>query len=233
MNLNNPTPGTNIVTVEDPVEYELHRVNQVEVHPEMGLTFPKILRAVLRQDPDIILIGEIRDRETTDIAVKAALSGHLVMSTLHTNDAASTITRLVDMGVDPFMVSSSILCICAQRLGRRLCPQCREPVEKPPQKKLLEVGFLKEDFTADLQLYQAHQEGCRQCTGGYRGRFAVLETLPVSAKLKRMIVEGKSVDEMKAQAKKEDMQTLRRVGILNAIRGVTSVEEVIRITLVD
>jgi len=178
------------------------------------------------------LVGEIRDKETADIAVKAALTGHLVLSTLHTNDAASTITRLVDMGIDPFMVSSSLLCICAQRLGRRLCPQCKQPVDDPPVEKLSDIGFLEADFE-DLELFEANLDGCARCSGGYRGRFPVLETLAMSHRLKRMVVEGAPVDAMKEQALAEGMVTLRRVGILNAIRGVTSVEEVLRITLDD
>lgn len=226
------TPDTNVTTVEDPVEYRMDGINQVPVNPKRGMTFAGALRSILRQDPDIVLVGEIRDKETADIAVKAALTGHLVLSTLHTNDAASTITRLVDMGVDPFMVSSSLLLICAQRLGRRICSHCRVKVEDPPQDKLLEMGFRDEDFQ-DLELYSANANGCPRCSGGYRGRFAVLETLVVSPRICRMIVEGRPADEIKIQALEEGMLTLRRVGLLNAIRGVTSVEEVLRITLDD
>ena len=224
------TPEINVTTVEDPVEYRMDGINQVPVNPKRGMTFSGALRSILRQDPDVVLVGEIRDKETADIAIKAALTGHLVLSTLHTNDAASTIIRLVDMGIDPFMVSSSVLCICAQRLGRRLCPHCRVPVEDPPREHLLSVGFMEEEFE-DLQLFTPNADGCHRCSKGYRGRFPVLETLPVSARLKRMIVEGRSSDELKAQSLEEGMLTLRRVGILNAIRGVTSVEEVLRITL--
>jgi len=226
-------PEVNVVTVEDPVEYRMDGINQVPVNPKRGLTFSGALRSILRQDPDIVLVGEIRDKETADIAVKAALTGHLVLSTLHTNDAASTITRLVDMGVDPFMVSSSVLCICAQRLGRRLCKKCRQPVTEPHYEHLRSIGFTEDELNGKLELFTANLEGCAHCSRGYRGRFAVLETLPMSNRLKRMVVDGASVDDMKQQALDEEMLTLRRVAILNAIRGTTSVEEVLRITLDD
>jgi len=225
------SPEVNVTTVEDPVEYRMDGVNQVSVNPKRGMTFAGALRSILRQDPDIVLVGEIRDKETADIAVKAALTGHLVLSTLHTNDAASTITRMIDMGVDPFMVSSSVLCICAQRLGRRLCTHCRVPVEDPPVEKLKGLGFLDSDFTPDLVLYSADPNGCRRCSRGYRGRFAILESMPMSQRLRRMVIEGRSSEEIKAQAIKEELLTLRRVGLLNVIRGVTSVEEVLRVTL--
>ena len=223
-------PEVNVVTVEDPVEYRMDGINQVPVNPKRGMTFSGALRSILRQDPDTVLVGEIRDKETADIAIKAALTGHLVLSTLHTNDAPSTITRLVDMGIDPFMVSSSILCVCAQRLGRRLCPHCRVPVEDPPRDHLVSIGFEQEDLE-ELQLYAASEKGCARCNKGYRGRFPVLETLPVSHAIKRLVIEGKSADDIRAVALDEGMLTLRRVGIMNAIRGVTSVEEVLRITL--
>jgi type IV pilus assembly protein PilB len=224
-------PTVNVTTVEDPVEYRMDGINQVPVNPKRGMTFAGALRSILRQDPDIVLIGEIRDKETADIAVKAALTGHLVLSTLHTNDASSTITRLVDMGIDPFMVSSSLLCIAAQRLGRRLCPHCREEADYPHE-RLLSVGFKEEDFDG-MQLFAAHPKGCPRCSGGYKGRFAVLETLPLTQRLCRMVVEGAAVDDMKRQALEEGMLTLRRVGVLNAMRGMTSLEEVLRITLDD
>ena len=221
-----------MTTVEDPVEYRMDGINQVPVNPKRGLSFAGALRSILRQDPDIVLVGEVRDKETADIAVKAALTGHLVLSTLHTNDASSTITRLVDMGIDPFMVSSSLLLICAQRLGRKLCKHCRTPVESPPHERLLEIGFREEDFE-DLHLFTANPRGCSRCNGGYRGRFPILETLPITQRLRRMVVEGASADELKAQAVDEGLLTLRRVGVLNAMRGITSVEEVLRITLDD
>jgi len=177
----------------------------------------------------VILIGEIRDKETADIAVKSALTGHLVLSTLHTNDAPSTITRLMDMGIDPFMVSSSLLAIGAQRLARKVCEGCRTPLELP-EKELLAVGYLKNELRG-IRLFQANPAGCARCSGGYKGRFAILETLYLDEKLKRMIVEGRSVHDMRAEAVAQGMLTLRRVGLLNAMRGRTSLEEVLRVTL--
>ncbi len=225
------TPDINCVTVEDPVEYRMDGINQVPVNPKRGMTFAGALRSILRQDPDVILVGEIRDTETADIAIKAALTGHLVLSTLHTNDAASTITRLIDMGVDPFMVSSSLLGIGAQRLARKICESCRQPLDLP-EKELLSIGFLPADLK-DLKLFQANPSGCGRCSGGYRGRFAILEALYLDEKLKRMIVEGRSVHDLKAEAVAQGMLTLRRVGLLNAMRGRTSLEEVLRVTLED
>jgi type IV pilus assembly protein PilB len=205
-------------------------INQVPVNPKRGMTFAGALRSILRQDPDTVLVGEIRDKETADIAIKAALTGHLVLSTLHTNDAPSTITRLVDMGIDPFMVSSSLLCVCAQRLGRRLCQHCRVPIEDPPRDHLVSIGFEEKDFE-DLELFAASEKGCARCNKGYRGRFPVLETLMMSNEIKRKVIEGKSADDIREVALRQGMLTLRRVGIMNAIRGITSVEEVLRITL--
>ncbi len=225
------TPDVNVVTVEDPVEYRMDGINQVPVNPKRGITFAGALRSILRQDPDVILVGEIRDTETADIAIKAALTGHLVLSTLHTNDAASTITRLMDMGVDPFMVSSSLLCIGAQRLARKLCEGCRVSVEVP-EKELLAMGFLAAEVPA-LKLFGPNPQGCGRCTAGYRGRFAILETLYLDDTLKRMVVERRSVLDMKAEAVRQGMLTLRRVGLLNASRGRTSLEEVLRVTLDD
>jgi type IV pilus assembly protein PilB len=225
------TDDVNVVTVEDPVEYRMDGVNQVPVNPKRGLTFAGALRSILRQDPDIVLVGEIRDKETADIAIKAALTGHLVLSTLHTNDAATTITRLTDMGIDPFMVSSSLLCVGAQRLARRLCKHCREPIELPA-KELLSLGFLKEEISG-LEMYAPKDGGCSRCKDGYKGRFAILETLFMSQALKRMVVEGRSSQELKDQAISEGMLTLRRVGVLNVIRGITSLAEVMRVTIDD
>ncbi|MFT5731752.1 MAG: type IV pilus assembly protein PilB [Planctomycetota bacterium] len=227
------TPEVNVTTVEDPVEYRMDGINQVPVNPKRGTTFAGALRSILRQDPDIVLVGEIRDQETANIAIKAALTGHLVLSTLHTNDAAATITRLIDMGIDPFMVSSSILCICAQRLGRRLCNNCKVRVEDPPREELLNIGFVEEDFAKPIEIFEPNPTGCARCTAGYKGRFPILETLPMSVRLRRMVVEGKSKDELKVQAIEEGMLTLRRVGLLNVLRGITSIPEVLRITLDD
>jgi type IV pilus assembly protein PilB len=225
------TPDVNVVTVEDPVEYRMDGINQVPVNPKRGLTFAGALRSILRQDPDIVLVGEIRDTETADIAVKAALTGHLVLSTLHTNDAATTISRMIDMGIDPFMVSSCLLCIGAQRLARKICPQCRLKLELP-REELLSVGFVESEFDT-LDLYQANPKGCARCKDGYKGRFAILETLYLDQDLKRMVIERRSANEIKTEAVRRGMLTLRRVGLLNAARGKTSLEEVLRTTIDD
>ncbi len=222
--------GTNLVTVEDPVEYQITGINQVPVNPKRGLTFANALRSILRQDPDTVLIGEIRDSETIEIAVKAALTGHLVLSTLHTNDAPSTVTRMVDMGLDPFMVASSVVLIAAQRLARALCAECREPIEIP-EERLRQLGFIDEDFVEEFTLFRPH--GCSRCNAGYRGRFALLETMPMTDRVKRLIVDGSSALDIKRAALDEGLLTLRRCGILSAIKGKTSLEEVLRVTLSD
>ena len=225
-------PEENVCTVEDPVEYQLEGVIQVPVNVKRGLTFAAALRSLLRQDPDTIMIGEIRDFETADIAVKAAITGHLVFSTLHTNDAASSITRLVDMGIDPFMVSSSLILVAAQRLCRKLCDRCKQPVDAlPPFDDLLKLGFKEED-RATMQLWKA--VGCSSCANGYRGRFAILEALPVDEDIKRMVIERRSAMEMKKFAvANKGMLTLRRCGLLNSMRGRTTLEEVVRMTMND
>ncbi|MHC4939841.1 MAG: GspE/PulE family protein [Planctomycetota bacterium] len=222
---------SNFVTVEDPVEYQLFGVNQVQVHEKRGLTFAAALRSILRQDPDVVMIGEIRDKETIEIAIKAALTGHLVLSTLHTNDAASTISRMIDMGVDPFMVASATLLVSAQRLARRLCKYCKVPMDKPPVERLLEVGFLPEEAeTAEI----FKPVGCPRCKGGYAGRFALLETMPMNEDIKRMVIQGKSALDIKNDSILEHgMITLRRAAVLNAMRGITSIEEVLRVTMPD
>jgi type IV pilus assembly protein PilB len=227
------SPEINVVTVEDPVEYRMDGINQVPVNPKRGLDFAGALRSILRQDPDVVLVGEIRDKETAEIAIKAALTGHLVLSTLHTNDAASSVTRLVDMGIDPFMVSSSILCVAAQRLARVLCPHCRQPAQELPREEYLALGFTEEEADGELEMFSPNPDGCSRCQGGYKGRFAILETLRVDHELKRMIVEGRSAADIKDKAVENGMLTLRRVGLLNAMRGKTSLEEVMRVTLGD
>ncbi|GJM45345.1 MAG: type IV-A pilus assembly ATPase PilB [Gemmatimonadota bacterium] len=225
------SPESNFVTVEDPVEYQLEGVNQTQVNAKRGITFAGALRSILRQDPDVILIGEIRDAETLDIAVKAALTGHLVLSTLHTNDASSTVTRMIDMGMDPFMVASSIVMIAAQRLARKLCDVCKEPLKDlPPRERLLQLGFAPEECE-NIQLY--HPVGCTRCSNGYKGRFALLETMLMTDELKRLIIAGASAVDVKAKAIPEGMLTLRRAGLLNALRGRTSLEEVLRVTMAD
>jgi type IV pilus assembly protein PilB len=224
-------PEENVCTVEDPVEYQLEGVVQVPINVKRGMTFASALRSILRQDPDTIMIGEIRDFETADIAVKAAITGHLVFSTLHTNDAASSITRLVDMGIDKFMVASSTILIAAQRLCRKLCDKCKAPVDVMPEKKYaLGLGFLESDF-ANWQLWK--KVGCNACMGGYKGRFAILEALEVGEDIRRMVIEGRAASEMKDQAIKMGLLSLRRTGILNAMRGRTTLEEVIRMTMGD
>lgn len=221
----------NVVTVEDPVEYQLDGINQVPVNVKRGLTFAGALRSILRQDPDTVMIGEIRDKETVEIAIKAALTGHLVLSTLHTNDAPSTITRMMDMGVDPFMVSSATVLVSAQRLARKLCEECKKAVERPTDESLLKMGFTEADLKTEFTLYQT--QGCNRCSNGYKGRFALLETMPMSDAVKRIVIGHGSALDVKDQALKEGMITLRRCGILNAMRGKTSVEEVLRVTMAD
>lgn len=227
----------NISTVEDPVEYQIEGINQVQISPKRGLTFATALRSMLRQDPDKILVGEIRDLETIEIAVKASLTGHLVLSTLHTNDSAQAILRMVDMGVDPFMVASAVLLFAAQRLSRKLCADCKMPVDPPPNKgKLIALGFTKKEADAitkgDEVIYRA--VGCKRCgDSGYRGRFALLETLPVTDTIRRMIVDGASVIDIKRQAVRDGMVTVRRAGLLNSLRGITSIEEVLHTSLTD
>lgn len=225
------SPEENIVTVEDPVEYQLAGVNQVQVNVKRGMTFAGALRSILRQDPDTILLGEIRDQETVEIAVKAALTGHLVFSTLHTNDASSTITRMVDMGVDPFLVASSVMCVAAQRLARRLCQECKQVLEaNPPKEHLLALGFVEEELD-EIKLYNA--VGCPRCVEGYKGRFAILETMPLNEDLRRVIIEGGSAIDIKTKSMQQEMISLRRCGLLNAMRGVTTVEEVLQTTVGD
>jgi type IV pilus assembly protein PilB len=227
------SPDINLVTVEDPVEYQIEGINQVPVNPKAGLTFSKALRSILRQDPDVVLLGEIRDQETLEIAVKAALTGHLVLSTLHTNDAPSTITRMVDMGMDPFMVASSALLICAQRLGRRLCSSCKKPADIP-REALLKLGYIESDFTdPELPMTLFEPVGCPRCNNGYKGRFALLETMRMTESVKRMVVDRAHVSDIKKQALSEGMLTLRRCGLLNAARGVTSLQEVEAQTMAD
>jgi len=221
------SPEYNIVTVEDPIEYELGGINQVAVRADIGLDFASALRSILRQDPDIVMVGEIRDNETADIAVKAALTGHQVLSTLHTNDAAGAITRLDDMGIEPFLISSSILMTCAQRLVRRICTNCKE--EFVPEPELVEKLAL-----ADKSTVFYHGTGCDRCKGrGYLGRAAVIEALPVSEAVRRLIIKRASAAVIKNQAVTEGMKTLRMVGIEKALEGITTLEEVWRVTAED
>ena len=216
----------NIVTVEDPVEYELPGVNQVQVNPRTDLTFANALRSILRQDPDIIMIGEIRDLETAEIAIQAALTGHLVLSTLHTNDAASTITRLVDMGIPPFLIASSLGMVVAQRLVRLLCRQCREPF-KPSRAVQEDLGL---DHDPERVFYRP--TGCSACDNtGYSGRIAIYETLEVSRRIEELIMERAASPVIQRAALEEGMINLRRAGIEKVLAGVTSLDEVMRVTM--
>ena len=221
------SPEYNIVTVEDPIEYQLAGINQVAVKAEIGLSFADALRSILRQDPDIVMIGEIRDNETADIAVKAALTGHQVLSTLHTNDAAGAISRLDDMGIEPFLISSSILLTCAQRLVRKICPNCRE--EYRPERELFERLGIEDEGTTFY-----HGAGCDRCKRrGYVGRAAVIEVLSVSEQIRRLIIKRASAAVVKNQAISEGMKTLRMVGIDKAKEGITTLEEVLKTTSDD
>ena len=222
--------STNISTAEDPVEFNLVGINQVHMHEEIGLTFAAALRAFLRQDPDIIMVGEIRDFETAEIGVKAALTGHLVLSTLHTNDAPSTINRLLNMGVEPFLVASSINLIMAQRLVRLICPQCKEPAQVAPE-VLVDVG-MSEELAGSATCF--HGVGCPACGGtGYKGRIALYEVMPMSDGIREAVLAGASAADIKRAATESGMSTLRMSGIAKIVEGMTTLEEVVRITMPD
>jgi type IV pilus assembly protein PilB len=222
------TPETNIMTAEDPVEFNLPGVNQVNVKDSIGLNFAAALRSFLRQDPNIILVGEIRDFETAEIAVKAALTGHLVLSTLHTNDAPSTISRLMNMGIEPFLVASSVNLICAQRLVRRLCKFCKEPHHLPPQ-GFIDVGMGAEE----AETATAYKPGgCEKCNNtGYKGRVGLYEVMEISEELRELILVGASALELRRKAREEGMFTLRESGLFKVREGITSIEEVVRETV--
>ena len=220
---------TNISTAEDPAEIVLAGVNQVNVNPKVGLTFASALRAFLRQDPDVIMVGEVRDLETAEIAIKAAQTGHLVLSTLHTNDAPQTLTRLVDMGVKPYAIATSVSLIIAQRLARRLCLNCKAPLALPAE-ALLKEGFTEDQIgRGDLKIHKA--VGCSQCTDGYRGRVGIYEVLPVTEAIGRIILEGGSAPHIRDQAHKEGVWNLRTAGLKKVMDGLISLEEVNRITV--
>ncbi|MCS7262491.1 MAG: GspE/PulE family protein [Aquificaceae bacterium] len=222
------SPEVNIMTAEDPVEVSIPGLNQVQVNERIGFTFASALRAFLRQDPDIILIGEIRDRETAEIGIKASLTGHLVFSTLHTNDAPSSITRLVDMGIEPFLVGSSVILIVAQRLLRKLCPRCKL-VDDTPREVLYRLGVLKSPDES-IVIYKAKPEGCPNCNGtGYKGRTAVHEILQIDEELRKLIVKGATAEEIRDLARKKGMRTLYEAGMLKVRKGITSIEEVERV----
>jgi len=221
--------GTNISTAEDPAEIVLPGVNQVNVNPKVGLTFASALRAFLRQDPDVIMVGEVRDLETAEIALKAAQTGHLVLSTLHTNDAPQTLTRLVDMGVKPYSIATSVSLIIAQRLARRLCSNCKEPLDLPKE-ALLKEGFGEKDLeTPEFRIFRP--VGCSQCVDGYKGRVGIYEVLPVSEEIGRIILAGGSAPDIWERAREDGVWDLRTAGLKKVRDGLTSLEEVNRVTV--
>jgi type IV pilus assembly protein PilB len=221
------SPEVNISTAEDPVEIQVAGINQVNVNPKTGLTFAEALRAFLRQDPDIVMVGEIRDLETAEIAVKAAQTGHLVLSTLHTNDAPQTLTRLANMGIPAFNIASSVNLILAQRLARRLCEHCKAP-DEVPHDALLEEGFTEQDIRQGLRVYKP--VGCDKCTKGYKGRVGLFEVMPVSEAMGKLIMEGGNAIQIRDQALTEGLQELRASGLAKVKLGVTSLEEINRVT---
>jgi type IV pilus assembly protein PilB len=222
------TVDTNIMTAEDPVEFQLSGINQVQMKEQIGLNFAAALRAFLRQDPNIILVGEIRDFETAEIAVKAALTGHMVLSTLHTNDAPSTISRLMNMGIEPFLVATSVNLICAQRLVRRICSACKEELEVPEQ-ALVDAGYTPEE-AKKTKIY--HGKGCSTCNkGGYKGRTGLYEVMEINDELRELILVGASALELKKKAIEQGMITLRRSGLIKVALGQTTMEEVLRETV--
>ncbi|MBN1478440.1 type IV-A pilus assembly ATPase PilB [Candidatus Sumerlaeota bacterium] len=227
-------PHKNITTIEDPIEYQLGGINQVQAKPEIGLTFAEGLRSFLRQDPDIMLVGEIRDLETAEIAIKAALTGHLVLSTLHTNDAPSSVQRLTNMGVEPFLVVASVIMAVAQRLVRRICEGCAEPVTAKPE-SLASLGTPRhEDFSGWDKVQLMHGRGCHSCSGtGYRGRLALYEMMAITDKMRDYIMEGATSSQLKRFAIEEGMQTLRQSGLKKLILGKTTIEEVLSVTVGD
>jgi type II secretory ATPase GspE/PulE/Tfp pilus assembly ATPase PilB-like protein len=217
-----------IMSAEDPIEYEMAGVNQVQMRPEIGLTFANTLRTFLRQDPDVIMVGEIRDRETAEISIRAALTGHLVFSTIHTNDSASTITRLLDMGIEPFLVASSVEGLVAQRLVRGLCKACRRPVEVD-EAFLREHNFPVERLATEGPIYEA--VGCDACRGnGYKGRTGIFEIMPVTDDLRPLIISHASANQIKAFALEHGMKTLREDGWDKVLAGKTTIDEILRVT---
>lgn len=223
-------PEVNIVTVEDPVEYQISGINQVSIKPDIGLTFSAGLRSILRQDPDVIMVGEIRDQETADIAIKSALTGHLVFSTLHTNDAAGAVTRLNDMGIEPFLISSSTLLVAAQRLVRRICKKCKKELEVPDE--ALAKAQMKHAPDEKVVLY--HGAGCPACkNSGYLGRMALIETISIDDDIRNLIMTQTTARQIKLVAIEKGMKTLRMVGLSRVKEGLTTLEEVMRVTAAD
>lgn len=222
------TEDTNISTAEDPVEINLEGINQVNVNPKTGLTFSAALKAFLRQDPDVIMVGEIRDLETAEIAIKAAQTGHMVMSTLHTNSAPETLTRLRNMGVPSFNIATSVNLVIAQRLARRLCSQCKAPVDIPKQ-SLIELGFTEQDLAnPDLQIFQPI--GCAECREGYKGRVGIYEVMKVTPAISQIIMEDGNALQIAAASEKAGFDNLRRSGLKKVMQGITSLQEINRVT---
>ena len=222
------TAERNIFTAEDPAEINLPGINQVNINPKAGLTFACALRAFLRQDPDIIMVGEIRDTETGDMAIKAAQTGHLVLSTLHTNDGPQTINRLMHMGIAPYNLAASLNLVVAQRLARRLCQHCKAPLDTLPKQALLSAGLTAADIDRDPVLFRP--VGCKHCRHGYRGRIGIYQTLPISTAMAGLIIAGADALALAAQAQQEGIRDLRRAGLLKALQGLTSLHEVHRVT---
>jgi type IV pilus assembly protein PilB len=221
-------PGTNISTAEDPAEIQLPGINQVNLNEKAGLTFATALRAFLRQDPDVIMVGEVRDLETADIAIKAAQTGHLVLSTVHTNNAPATLMRLANMGVPAFNIASSVILITAQRLARKLCVHCKRPEDIPPE-ALLQAGFTEEDLDGSWQAYGP--AGCDKCLDtGYKGRVGIYEVMPITDEMRQVIMRNGSALDIAEQAQKEGVRTLRESGLLKVRQGVTSLEEIEAVT---
>ncbi|MBU0735779.1 MAG: type II secretion system ATPase GspE [Proteobacteria bacterium] len=222
------SPENKIITLEEPVEYQLNGVNQIQVNPKIGMTFAKGLRSIVRQDPDIILVGEIRDRETAEIAIQSALTGHLLFSTLHTNDATGAITRLLDMGVESFLLSSTLLGVLAQRLVRVICPHCKEPTR--PEEKLLNSMGIRSDEASGIEFFAG--KGCEECRyTGFKGRTAIFEYLPVDDEIRREITNKSSAERIKEVAMRKGLMTLRQDGWRKVRKGVTTISEVLKVTL--
>ncbi len=222
------TEERNISTAEDPCEINIPGINQVNVNPKVGLTFAAALKAFLRQDPDVIMVGEIRDLETAEIAIKAAQTGHLVLSTLHTNDAPRTLSRMVDMGVKPYAIATSVSLIIAQRLARRLCENCKE-VRDIPKEALLQEGFSKEDLKIGFKFFGP--VGCRQCVDGYKGRVGIFQVMDCNETIGRIIMEGGNAMDIADQAAKDGVMDLRHSGLKKVKDGITSLEEINRVTV--
>jgi len=217
----------NISTVEDPVEIRVPGINQVQMNVKRGMTFAAALRSFLRQDPDVIMVGEIRDLETAEIGIKAAQTGHMVLSTLHTNDAPQTIARLMNMGIAPYNITSSVTLVIAQRLARRLCNKCKRPMELPPH-ALLAEGFTQADIDAGITLYEA--VGCDECTEGYKGRSGIYQVMPMSEEIAAIVLEGGNAMQIAEAAQRAGVRDLRQSALIKARNGVTSLAEINRVT---